>query len=407
VRIAIVIENFHPTAGGNERSTQQIARRLIDRGHHVTVLTNTATPRDEALPGGVIVKANGPGTGSARGIMRFRKWAMRELDLCAFDVSLSVTTVVPATVVQPRGGTALETQRRNIALRPSAIHRIVKQALLALNPKRWALLAAERSTLNSPRVKKIAAVSRYVADQLVHHYTVPFRRIEVIPNAAEVARFTHDEEARRRAETRRSHDIDENDHVFLFAAMNPTLKGFPHLLHAFVAVHAEHADARLLVAGKVTPSMKRRARQLGVADAVTFLGPTRDMDALYNACDVTVLPTWYDPSSKVVLESLLHARPAVSTLYNGAAQWILSPTGDADIPSPFSNPKPEQLVGPSQMAGRVIDSPDNIDALIDAMDTLCDPEERAACAAATHDLHARISMDAHVDRLEALFNEVT
>ncbi|MBI1373859.1 MAG: glycosyltransferase [Phycisphaera sp.] len=412
MRIAIVIEKFYPTAGGNERSTHQIASRLIARGHAVTVLTNRGEARGDVLPGGAVVRADGLGTQTAVGIWWFRRWAQKEIDRGGFDVSLSVTTAVPATVVQPRGGTALETQRRNAAMRSTPFKRFLKRAEQAITSKRLALLMAERATLNSPRVKRFAAVSRYVADQLVHDYTVPFRRIAVIPNAAEVHRFDGAERAARRTHTRHTLGLHDDDVVFFFAAMNPGLKGLPFLLRSLAALRERRGDkagepgAKLIVAGSLDLGSQRAAKRLGVRDVVTFTGPTSEIDTLYAASDVTVLPTWYDPSSKVVLESLLHGVPAISTLYNGASQWIFSPTGEADIPSPFGSSSAAQLVGPAQMAGRVIDSPSNVEAMTEAMAQLCDAEERAACAEATAGLESRISMDAHVDQLEALLKEV-
>ncbi|MHC4994092.1 MAG: glycosyltransferase family 4 protein [Planctomycetota bacterium] len=406
MKLALVIENFRPAAGGNERSTQQIARQLIARGHEVTVLTNRADLTDDPLPGGRVVTAGGAGTSSASGLKRFARWAIRQLDEGDYDASLSVTTAVPATLVQPRGGTYRETLARNLATRPPGLKRALKQLAIYSSPKKLALLRAERLTLNSPRVKKVVAISRYVADQLFHHYTMAARRVEVIPNAAEVNRRSEDAEELLRYETRQLIGLEEEDVVFLFAAMNPGLKGLGPLIDAFSKTHAADDRARLIVAGTLDHRYQAQARRLGVSDAIRFVGPTRDTDPLYTACDVTVLPTFYDPSSKVVLESLLHGRPAISTLFNGASQWIHSPTGELPPPSPFDPDAADALDHPGPRAGRVIADPSDVDALAAAMIELCDDDERARCAAATEGLADHITMDAHVDRLMELFERV-
>ena len=50
---------------------------------------------------------------------------------------------------------------------------------------------------------------------------------------------------------------------------------------------------------------------------------------------------------------------------------------------------------------RVIENPDNIPALIQAMTELVDPDLRHACERATRGLDEKLSMARHADRLEA------
>ena len=421
MKIALIIENFDLAAGGNERSTEQIARQLGQRGHHVTILTNRSTAPgnvDEAGPGGArVIAAGGLDTKFALGLWRFAKWARRQIKVGGYDVSMSVTTAVPATIVQPRSGTARETLERNVAMRRGALRRAIKRLSIALSPKQRVLLWLERRTLHHPEVKRVVAISRYVADQLFHHYTLSMRRVMIIPNAAEVRRFDPAERERLRGEARRRLGLGPNDVVFLFAARNPGLKGLGPLLEATARTRRGSDRVRVIVAGTLVRRGQRHARRLGIEDLVRFVGPTREMDVLYAASDVTVLPTWYDPASKVVLESLLHGIPAITTRHNGAADWILDPTGEATqenegekgVGSLYSEKDSRPLFpGPGGVrGGRVIDSPAAVDELATAMIELCDDAERARCAAATAGLDQLISMDRHVDDLEKLMMHLT
>lgn len=404
MHIGIVIERYDPAAGGNERSTEQIASRLVERGHTVTVLTSRAS--GQPLPaGGRIVALGGLSTKTAAGLLRFARWAEREITGDHYDVSLSMTTAVAAVIVQPRGGTVQETLLRNIAMRPSELRRKLKLASIALSPKQLALLARESRTFRHAGVQKVIAISRYVADQLFHHYALSSRKVELIPNAAAVTPMNPVDRQVTRQQIRNALRLSDNDVAFLFAARNPALKGLPHLFSALskvVATKPPGSRAKLIVAGVLDYSAMRPIERLGLDQTVRWIGPTKQMDALYAAADVTVLPTWYDPSSKVVLESLLHGVPAISTLYNGASQWILSPTGRCPIPSPFDTPDTSQFKGDPQPAGRVIALPSDTDALARAMIDLCDNTERDRCAAATIGLQNHISMDRHVEQLEAI-----
>jgi len=169
----------------------------------------------------------------------------------------------------------------------------------------------------------------------------------------------------------------------------------------------DRPEARLLLAGDMQWPVMREIQRRRLTEIARIVGPTRQMRTLYLAADVTVLPTFYDPSSKVILESLLYGVPAVSTLFNGASQWIYSPTGEHPIPTPF-DVEPRGLFHHEheQPAGRVIGTPTDHASLTQAMAEMCDPGERQRCAEATQQIGDRISMDHHVEKLEVLLREV-
>ncbi|MCE9590437.1 MAG: glycosyltransferase family 4 protein [Planctomycetes bacterium] len=378
--VAIVIERYDPDGGGAERSTAQIAHELISRGHHVVILAGVAS--DRGFDGPDVRRFMGSHRKfDAMSLRGFSRWAMRQLEEGRYDVSLSVTTAVPASVVQPRSGTVRETIDRNIALRRSAFSRWLKRTLVAVTPKQRRLLAQERATLTDPRVRRIVSVSRYVSDQLRRHYRVDPSKISLIPNAA-VMPVTDDAQRRTwRDEVRQGYGIAETDTVYLFAALNMKLKGARPLLDAFAAIREQGVPATLLMVGSIGYAEQLQAARLGVRDSVKIVGQTSQMAALYCAADVTVLPTFYDPSSKVVIESLMMGTPAISTAFNGASDFI---------------------VAGGLVRGRVIPDPHDVEALAAAMRELSDPAERARCAAASAGLAEELSMKRHVDRLEAV-----
>lgn len=406
MKIAILIERFDPSLGGRERSTLQIARQLVARGHTVTILCNTADGEGAALPGAQIVAANRMSTKYALGLWRFHRWTGKRLAAGDFDVSLSVTMALPADVVEPREGTVRETVRRRLDMK-TGFARLVAKLVLLTRPKQLLWLALEKKTLRDPRVKKIVAISRYGADQLTHHFHVDPQRITVIPNAAEARQFDPAERQRIRDETRATLKLADTDVAFLFAATNPLLKGLPFLLQAMQQIAAAQPRAKVIVAGTDDAAMQREVQELGLADSVRWVGPTREMDRLYIAADVAVLPSWFDPSSKVVLEGLLHGLPAISTLHNGASEWIFSPSGAAAPPSAFAGDiEPHDLRSSEQPAGRVIRSADDVVGLAQALTDLCDDAERARCRAAAARIGPQITMDRHAADLEKVMQEI-
>jgi glycosyltransferase involved in cell wall biosynthesis len=129
-------------------------------------------------------------------------------------------------------------------------------------------------------------------------------------------------------------------------------------------------------------------RRAGVAGRAVMIGATREMPALYAAGDVVVLPTYYDPASKVVIEGLMMGRPGITTSYNGAADLVVPGGGRAS-------------------RGVVIDDPGDAEALAEAMATMLDAERRRAFVEAIGPrLAAELSMARHVDRLLGVLGEV-
>lgn len=384
MKIAIVIESFDPHAGGLERSTAQIATELAKRGHAVTLLTGRC--RDTTcLPGVTVLAMARRKSSSAVRLFLFARWAGKQLEEGGYDTSLSMTTAVPARVIQPRGGTARETLNRNVAMRPTPMSRIGKRIGLLLSPKHRLLLALEKRALNDPGLVKVAAVSRYVCEQLQQHYSFPAEKVELIPNAAVMPKVDDEQCARWRKRIRDSFGIPDGTTVFLFAAINPRLKGFTPLMLALAHLKERGVPAVVLLAGDFWHRHNHAAEQLGVRDRVCFIRHTRRIEVLYAAADVTVHPTFYDPASKVVIESLMLGVPAISTAYNGASDLITPPGGQA--------------------RGRVIPDPAETVALADAMQALTDPTELERCRGACAGLAAGLSMAGHVDLLERLLRD--
>ncbi|MCC7191797.1 MAG: glycosyltransferase family 4 protein [Phycisphaeraceae bacterium] len=381
--LAVVIERFDPGGGGAERSTAQIVRELSARGHRVTVLCAWAA---NAVHDGLQIKrfSSRRSLGAFK-LIRFSRWVERQLDSGTFDASLSVTTTAPATVLQPRSGMTCETISRNVAMRPTFAGRLCKRLLLATSIKQQSLLMLERRTLKSSRVKHIAAISSYVTDQLRGHYGFDTSRVTVIPNAAEMPVVDAAQRLQWRQQIRVSHNLADDVTVYLFAALNPRLKGVNELLQAIQRLRQRKVRAHLLLAGRNEHVQERLVAQLGIKEQVTMIGTSSRMPALYCAADVTVHPTFYDPSSKVVIESLMMGTPVVTTSFNGARDLVLPSNGSR--------------------RGRVVDDPRNVEALATAMAELSDPAERDRCREVMQGLSESLTMKKHVDHLEKLLRE--
>lgn len=383
MKIAILIEQYDPEGGGAERNVRELAREFTARGHDVSILAGGASKAVARDNPGVESLYHGK-LRTAWRLRRFSDWAERRVREGGFDASLSVTTAAAATVVQPLGGTFRETFARNAAMRQSPFLRQTKRLATCLSPKRQMAMMLERRTIHGGGVHRFAALSRYVENQL-RHAGVSAERIALVPNAVELNRPPADQRLAERRRFRTEYRLSDDDVAYLFAAFNPKLKGFVPLMRALRVVRDRGVPAVVIVAGKCGYAENRLAMELGVREHTRFVGLTQRMPAMFSAMDVTVHPTFYDPSSRVVIESLIMGTPAITTRFNGAADLLTRDDG--------------------RMCGEVVDDPHDINALADAMTSLADAPKRAACAAATDGLAPTLSIRRHVDLLERLLEK--
>jgi glycosyltransferase involved in cell wall biosynthesis len=103
-------------------------------------------------------------------------------------------------------------------------------------------------------------------------------------------------------------------------------KGLETLLAAAPLVLQHHPDAQLAIVGE-GPDLHQlceQARELGVAHAVHFLGPTTDPLGALRAMDVFVHPSWAEAFPYVILEAMALGRPIVASDVGGVGEAIVS-----------------------------------------------------------------------------------
>jgi UDP-glucose:(heptosyl)LPS alpha-1,3-glucosyltransferase len=235
--------------------------------------------------------------------------------------------------------------------------------------------------LADPRVRLFVAISRSMARQLEGCGVAP-RRIRIVPNAVVAPSIDREQRAALRAARRRELDLDAAAPVFLFPALDARRKGLAPLLRTFALVRARLPASVLLLAGPFPGRYRRLAARLGVAGAVRHVGRVDDLTPTLCAADVMVMPTFYDPASKVVMEALCAGTPAITTSYDGSAECI------------------EACGDPA--AGAVVGDPRDEAALAAAMVSLAG----SAWGGPTPQLRRRLGMDQHVTALEAILDEV-
>lgn len=85
------------------------------------------------------------------------------------------------------------------------------------------------------------------------------------------------------------------------------------LLDVFKAVHAQNSDSILVICGdgKLRSQAEEKAHALGIASAVRFLGQISNVQDVYQALDLFVLPSLYEGLGMVAIEAQASGLPCI------------------------------------------------------------------------------------------------
>jgi glycosyltransferase involved in cell wall biosynthesis len=117
------------------------------------------------------------------------------------------------------------------------------------------------------------------------------------------------------------------------------IKGHIVLLRAFAAARRRLPELQLQIAGRgpLEPALRALARELGVHDAVRFLGHVSPIQAAIEQAAVVVVPSMGEGFGMVALEAMERARPVIAAEIGGLGELvrdgetgILVPPGEAE-----------------------------------------------------------------------------
>jgi glycosyltransferase involved in cell wall biosynthesis len=370
LRIAIVVEHLAPDVCDSTASVGPLAQALAERGHQVTLIAGAC--REPAAWPEVEVRAlrKGGRDGWVH-LLGFAGWARYQLRQRNVDVVLALTSLVPGDVLQPADGLVHQRQR--------GAGTGVKSRLA---PGWHALRLLESGVLRAKRLRKVVSISRYMTDALAND--VGSDRISFLPPAVETMSASQQQRQTWRTRIRRAFNMTQEACVFLVS--QPGSSAFELLVEAVGRLRQRGNEAFLLVSGPVTYSLQREAARRGLRSAVRFAGTARHRAPLFSAADVTVNLTLHQPASRVVLESLRAKTPVITTRFDGGGEFVVP-----------QNHEPR---------GIVLDDPRDAAEVQRAMSRLVDPHLREPYQAACYQLEQTLSLERHVDAMEALLRGV-
>jgi glycosyltransferase involved in cell wall biosynthesis len=166
----------------------------------------------------------------------------------------------------------------------------------------------------------------------------PAARMTVIPNGVDTHRFAPDERARERVREEWTIGPDETL-LGLVGRLDP-VKGHEVFLRAFAPIAASARIRAVFVGTGPTDyqaGLQTLARELGIADRLTWSGPRTDMPAVYAALDLLVSASFGEGFSNVIAEAMACGVPCVVTDVGDSADivadagWVCRPDDIEDL----------------------------------------------------------------------------
>jgi UDP-glucose:(heptosyl)LPS alpha-1,3-glucosyltransferase len=381
-KVAIIIERADVALGGAERSVSELTEALAAIDLDVHILAAKGQSESEKVH---ILCSDLPAKRTKYRV--FARALRKHLEANHYDIIHSVLPFDFADIYQPRGGTYTESIIRNAASYCNKFVESWKMATSFVNLRRTMLLQAERKLCGMRDGPLIVAISHYVAEQFSRHYGVEAGRITVIPNGVRMSEPDTEKAGRLQMQIFSRLGIKKIDNpvLFLFAANNFRLKGLGCLIKAMKLVSAARPAFLIVVGSDKTDTYQRLAAKLNIGDRMIFLGEVAHITNVLAVADVAVLPTFYDPCSRFILEALSAGKPVITTRFNGASEQ-------------FSDNR----------HGRVIDRPDDIAGLAEAIVYFTEPAniQKASQAIKQDNIRERISISRVAEQLKAIYTDI-
>ena len=318
MRILMVIAQFHPIIGGAEKQAQLLAKKVVEKGARVTIVTgswNFGIPRKERIDGVNIVR-NFSCWGMA-GMKRI--WPLRFLAYTGgliYVISLGLYLLLHRKEYDLiHVHQALYPAFVSIVVGKGVLGKpvIVKTASSGLTSdikqlKRFPLGGLQLSYLLK-KMECLVAVSRISGKEFVE-IGYPESQMVYIPNGVAVS-----------GEGKNTYGQVES---VLTTARLSREKGIDVLLRAWVLVMKEEKDLRLVIVGHgpLDSELWRLCGSLGLSGSVEFVGLTYDVQKHLEKADLFVLPSRTEGLSNALLEAMGHGIPCVATDVGGNGELL-------------------------------------------------------------------------------------
>ncbi|NTV01375.1 MAG: glycosyltransferase family 4 protein [Chlorobiaceae bacterium] len=222
-------------------------------------------------------------------------------------------------------------------------------------------------------VDRVVAISDKIKRELLEDYGLDERRIEVIYDGLDTARFEMPSPP------------SANANVWVGVVSRLVFgKGLECFVEAMPMICRQVPETRFMIAGSgpLEDVLRKRVVEFGLGNEVMFAGFRHDVPRLFSELDITVVPSPEEGMSMSALESMASGRPVVATSGGGLVDII------------------------SNMDNGVIVTPDNPAELAAGVVALLRSDYRAVGMKAKRIVKEKFELTRIIDRYEALLSSL-
>ncbi|MBM4184263.1 MAG: N-acetyl-alpha-D-glucosaminyl L-malate synthase BshA [Gemmatimonadetes bacterium] len=164
----------------------------------------------------------------------------------------------------------------------------------------------------------LSAVSQFLKEETVRHFSVPPHRIEVIPNFVDIDVWRRDREPCHRSKL-----APEGEKIVMHVSNFRAVKRVQDVVEVFAKIRAK-VRARLVLVGEgpERPRALERAAELGLGDDVRFLGRHASVEELLACADLFLLPSASESFGLAALEAMACGAPVVASRAGGIPEVV-------------------------------------------------------------------------------------
>jgi glycosyltransferase involved in cell wall biosynthesis len=170
------------------------------------------------------------------------------------------------------------------------------------------------------RADSIIAVSNFTKEKIVEHYGIPPEKVTVVHNGIDKSEYKI---LPPQLETIKQ---EGEQKIVLFVGRITIQKGPEYFVRAAKKVLEYYPNTLFVIAGSgdMQQQMMNEAAYLGLGDKMMFTGFLRgdDLNALYQAADLYVLPSVSEPFGITPLESIVNGTPVIVSKQSGVSEVL-------------------------------------------------------------------------------------
>ncbi|QKF65084.1 glycosyltransferase family 4 protein [Campylobacter corcagiensis] len=197
------------------------------------------------------------------------------------------------------------------------VHKVYRnqKKLWFLNPLNFVYPYLERKCFENS--KKIITNSNFIKDQIIKTYNINPQKIQTIYNGVNLPNKV--DKVKTKTEICAKFNLDLKKPLILFVGSGFKRKGVKEFLTILKNLNSNYSS---IIIGKDKNIKKyiNLTKNLGLD--TLFLGVRDDVNKFYEASDIFVFPTYYEPFSNVILEALSYGCVCFTTKQNGASEIL-------------------------------------------------------------------------------------